>query len=115
MQKTTVLPFLTFIFGFNCQDSFSVSDSYMDDAAGRIASCDAVFISDYCQQIIDGTSTINTLIYALPSLIRGAKRHNQRDRDDIKYALKQVLFHAQLTEANRNRISKAVYAISRSM
>ena len=113
MQKTDMHPFITFFFGINRQDDFSVPDSYMDDEAGRIASCDADFIGTYCQQIIDGTSTINTLIYALPSLTRGIRKRPQRDREDIKYALKRVLFHAQLTEANRNRITDAVFTISR--
>lgn len=114
MQKSISHPFITFFFGLDRQNDDSVSDSYYDEA-GRIASCDANFIGDYCQQIIDGTSTVNTLIYALPSLTRGIRKRPQRDREDIKYALKQVLFHAQLTETNRGRISNAVYTISRCM
>ena len=106
MQKSISHPFITFFFGLDHQNDDSVSDSNYDEA-GRIASCDANFIGDYCQQIINGTSTVNTLIYALPSLTKGIRKRPQR--------LKQVLFHDQLTETNRGRISNAVYTISRCM
>ena len=68
-------------------------------------------LENYCQRVISGTASIKVLIYALPSLIKSMKRRPQCERNSAKDSLKQVLFHANISDEERERVYNAVCTI----
>jgi hypothetical protein len=113
-------PVLAFLFGFNGQSAktpptFSATstttstyDAANTDEPSRLAFGDISYVEDYCQRIVDGTAPLNILIYALPSLTKSMSCRTRGERDIAKLSLKKLLFHAVMTDLERERIYKAV-------
>ena len=116
-------PVLAFIFGLNRQSAettpafsansttTSIYDTQDTDEPSRLAFGDISYVEDYCQRIVDGTAPLNMLIYALPSLTRSLSRRTHGERDIAKLSIKKLLFHAVMTDLERERIYKAVRTI----
>ncbi len=121
-QKVVSLhPVLAFIFGLNqktmadsfCSASTTNISNLETDESVQLAFGDAEYIDNYCQRIIDGTASIHKLIYALPSLTLSMRKRSSSDRVAVKNSLKQVLFHAEISDAERERIYNSVCEICR--
>lgn len=116
-------PVLAFIFGFNRQSvkttpTFSATstttstyDATDTNEPSRLAFGDISYVEDYCQRVVDGTAPLNILIYALPSLTSSLSTRTLCDRNIAKLSLKKLLFHAVMTDLERERISKAMRTI----
>ena len=125
MQTQTVVtqhPVLAFIFGLNYRNNartinstpMSTDCAYQyPDEPSKIAFGGSEYVSEYCQRIVSGDAPVNALIYALPTLLEALKPRLHTDREAVKLALKQVLFHATMTDMERERIAKAVGTICR--
>lgn len=116
-------PVLAFIFGLNRQSTkttptFSATstttstyDATDTNEPSRLAFGDISYVEDYCQRVVDGTAPLNILIYALPSLTSSLSTRTLCDRNIAKLSLKKLLFHAVMTDLERERISKAMRTI----
>ena len=71
------------------------------------------YLENYCRQAAKNLAPIAPLIYALPSLVSAMKQRPASDREVIKTGIKQILFHATITDVERNRIYKAFCQICR--
>ena len=111
-QKTPTLFTLLFGGSDRKENTFKTFVS-SNDSSYKIASGDVVFITQYCQEIVSGTSHVNILVYALPNLVSEMRKRPQGDRDTVKDSLKNVLFHAQITGLQRERLYNALCSICR--
>lgn len=121
-QKVVSLhPILAFIFGLN-QETMANSlystpasdvDTVETDESVQLAFGDVEYIDNYCRRVINGTASIRKLIYALPSLIKTMRKRSLSERATVKDSLKQVLFHADISDTERERIYNSVCEICR--
>ena len=84
-----------------------------DNPSVMIAYCNVQYLENYCRQAAKNLAPIAPLIYALPSLVNAMEQRPASDREVIKTGIKQILFHATITDVERDRIYKAFCQICR--